>query len=436
VAKTAFISYASEDESVAGTISEYLERTGVSCWIAPRDVRLGADYGSEIIDGIESSSVMVLVLSEHANSSEFVKREVERAVAKGKPIFPVRVREVVPSKSLELFISSAEWVDAWQPPIEQYLGRLADSIRTASTFYAPHDANGAAPALPGPMLPRRDFQRPAIIALGLVVIVLSVLLARSLVSRPVAPANSAASSPSSSSSSSSSPAASTPSVPTGSGAAARGIVPAGPDLALSSDVRSSDPCPRSISISPDLPTPFSCTCSAEATAESNVWGTDAYTDDSGLCRSALHAGVVSSKGGLITVTRGAGKPLYVGTTRNGVTSNDYPASPRSIEFKGTAPPPPGPGLCPKSLAISRELPTPFTCRCSAEAAQNGSVWGTDVYTDDSAMCRAAFHAGRIPLGGGVVTVMRGQGRALYVGTTRNGVVSYDYPASSASITFR
>jgi len=222
----------------------------------------------------------------------------------------------------------------------------------------------------------------------------------------------------------------------GSGAAAPGIVPAGPDLVLSSDVRSSDPCPRSISISPDLPTPFSCTCSAEATTESNVWGTDAYTDDSGLCRSALHAGVVSSKGGLITVTRGAGKPLYVGTTRNGVTSNDYPASPRSIEFKGTAPPPPGPGLCPKSLAISRELPTPFTCRCSAEAAQNGSVWGTDVYTDDSAMCRAAFHAGRIPLGGGVVTVMRGQGRALYVGTTRNGVVSYDYPASSASITFR
>ena len=431
MAKTAFISYASEDESVAGTISEYLERTGVSCWIAPRDVRLGADYGSEIIDGIESSSVMVLVLSEHANSSEFVKREVERAVAKGKPIFPVRVREVVPSKSLELFISSAEWVDAWQPPIEQYLGRLADSIRTASTFYASRDANGTAASLPGPVLPRRDLQRPAIIGLGLVVIVLSVLLARGLVSRPVAPGNSA-----SSPSSSPSPATSAAGGPVGSGAAAPGIVPAGPDLVLSSDVRSSDPCPRSISISPDLPTPFSCTCSAEATTESNVWGTDAYTDDSGLCRSALHAGVVSSKGGLITVTRGAGKPLYVGTTRNGVTSNDYPASPRSIEFKGTAPPPPGPGLCPKSLAISRELPTPFTCRCSAEAAQNGSVWGTDVYTDDSAMCRAAFHAGRIPLGGGVVTVMRGQGRALYVGTTRNGVVSYDYPASSASITFR
>src|SRR5580765_6104448 len=144
MAKTAFISYASEDEPTAAKISAYLERNGVSCWIAPRDVRPGADYGSEIIDGIETSAVLVLVLSEHANSSTFVKREVERAVSKGKPIFPVRVREVVPSKSLELFISSAEWIDAWQPPIEQYLERLAESIRSAAALYPPGRSDVAA----------------------------------------------------------------------------------------------------------------------------------------------------------------------------------------------------------------------------------------------------------------------------------------------------
>jgi hypothetical protein len=423
VAKTAFISYASEDESVARTISEYLERTGVSCWIAPRDVRPGADYASEIIDGIESSGVLVLVLSEHANSSEFVKREVERAVSKGKPIFPVRVREVVPSKSLELFISSAEWVDAWQPPIEQYLGRLADSIRSASTFYASRDASGPAEALPGPVLPRRDTQRPAIIGLGLIVIVLSVLLARSMMSRPAAPA-----------ASSSAPAPGASARPGGS--AAPGIVPAGPELALSSDVRATDPCPRSLSINRQMPTPFSCTCSAQATTESGVYGTDVYTDDSGLCRSALHVGVISSQGGLITVVRGTGRPLYVGSTRNGVQSFDYSASQYSMEFKGAAPSPPGPGLCPSNLAVNRELPTPFTCRCSAEATQGGGAYGTDVYTDDSSMCRAAFHAGKIPLNGGTITVLRGAGRALYVGSTRNGVQSFDYGASPSSITFR
>lgn len=434
MAKTAFISYASEDESVAATISEYLEQNGVSCWIASRDVRPGADYGSEIIDGIETSAALVLVLSEHANSSEFVKREVERAVSKGRPIFPVRVREVVPSKSLELFISSAEWIDAWQPPIEQYLGRLAESVRSASAPHASPRAvrpAGPLPDPPGNVAPRRDLQRPVMIGLGLAVIVLSVLLARSMMSRPVAaPTAEPAASPSTSA-----PAPAVGESP-GSAAAAPGGVPSGPGVALGSDMRATDPCPRSLAISSDLPTPFSCTCSAEATTEVGVWGTDVYTDDSGLCRSALHAGVISSQGGLITVTRGAGRPLYIGTVRNGVSSSDYPATARSMVFKGTAPPPPGPGLCPKQLGISRDLPTPFTCRCTAEAAQSGGVWGTDVYTDDSALCRAAVHAGSLTIEGGTITVTRNPGRQLYVGTTRNGVVSSDYPATSASIRFR
>jgi hypothetical protein len=182
--------------------------------------------------------------------------------------------------------------------------------------------------------------------------------------------------------------------------------------------------------------PFTCTCSAESTAESSIWGTDIYTDDSGLCRAALHAGVISAQGGSITVNRRPGRSLYVGTMRNGVQSNDFPAFPNSIEFKGTAPPPPGPGFCPRYLGISRELPTPFTCRCSAQATQEGSVWGTDIYTDDSSMCRAALHFGRVTTDGGIITVMRGDGRALYVGTTRHGVASNDFGVFPSSITFK
>jgi hypothetical protein len=313
VAKTAFISYSSEDESVAGTISAYLEQSGVSCWIASRDVRPGADYGAEIINAIETSASLVLVLSEHANSSEFVKREVERAVSKGKPIFPVRVREVVPSKSLELFISSAEWIDAWQPPIEQYLGRLAESITSAATLYTSGAAARPAEPLPRPAVASRDFQRPVMIGLGLAVIVLSVLLARSMMSRPVVAPTATSSSPALSPAAGASP---------GSVAAAPDSVPAGPDPAVSSGILATDPCPRTLSINRQLPTPFSCTCSAQATTEPGVYGTDVYTDDSGLCRSALHAGVISSQGGSITVVRGIGRPLYVGSTRNGVSSFD------------------------------------------------------------------------------------------------------------------
>jgi TIR domain/LCCL domain len=448
-AKTAFISYASDDDVVAHTISAYLEKNAVSCWIAPRDVRPGADYASEIIDGIETSAVFVLVLSEHANASEFVKREVERAVSKGKPIFPVRVREVTPSKSLELFISSAEWIDAWQPPIEQYLERLAESIRSAAALYPAGRGDSTQASQPAPERPGRragamaattvgrtpTAQRSlvvAVVALIAIVAVLGGLLAWNMFRKPSVPE------PSTTSTAPAPPAASTnrpPGVEFPPATTPRSEAPASPE-APSAGPRATDPCPRTLSVNRELPTPFSCACSAQSTADAAIWGTDVYTDDSSLCRAALHAGVITSQGGPITVMRSEGRPLYVGSTRNGVRSNDYGAYQTSIAFKGTAAPPPGPGLCPATLSINKELPTPFTCRCSAQATHDGAVWGTDVYTDDSSLCRGALHAGIVTPAGGTITVTRSEGRALYVGTTRNGVVSNDYGAYPTSVNFR
>jgi hypothetical protein len=210
---------------------------------------------------------------------------------------------------------------------------------------------------------------------------------------------------------------------------------AGADVAASG-LAPTDPCPRALSINPSLPTPFSCTCSAEATTEGAVWGTDVYTDDSGLCHSAVHAGVLTPKGGLVTVTRSSGRQLYVGSMRNGVQSYDYGSATKTIEFKGTPPAPSGPGLCPRALSINRELPVPFTCRCTDEGMHSGAVWGTDIYTEDSGICRAALHAGRLTPAGGAVTVTRSPGRPLYAGTLRNGIQSYDYGQAAVSVTFK
>ncbi|MEM7191847.1 MAG: toll/interleukin-1 receptor domain-containing protein, partial [Pseudomonadota bacterium] len=59
----AFISHATEDHEAAQAIAEAIERRGLKCWIAPRDVTPGRAYGSEIVKGIESARCFVLVLS-------------------------------------------------------------------------------------------------------------------------------------------------------------------------------------------------------------------------------------------------------------------------------------------------------------------------------------------------------------------------------------
>jgi TIR domain len=128
-----FISYSHEDKPVADAACAVLERHGVRCWIAPRDVTPGMSYGESIMDAIAEARVMVLIFSDHANKSSQVEREIERAVSKESWIIPIRIEDVAPRKSLEYFISTSHWLDALTPPMEQHLERLADAVRKLLT---------------------------------------------------------------------------------------------------------------------------------------------------------------------------------------------------------------------------------------------------------------------------------------------------------------
>ena len=58
---------------------------------------------------------------------------------------------------------------------------------------------------------------------------------------------------------------------------------------------------------------------------------------------------------------------------------------------------------------------------------SGAVWGTDVYSYDSAIGAAAVHAGVITLeAGGEVTIEILEGASSYKGTTDNGITTSDW----------
>lgn len=128
LAYSAFVSYASENREKADEICASLEGRGLVCWMAPRDVRAGREYADEIILGLERSGAVVLVLSEAANTSVFVLREVERAVSKEINVVPVRIEEVTPSPGLELFISGTHWLDVWRGDWDDHMDRLVRDL--------------------------------------------------------------------------------------------------------------------------------------------------------------------------------------------------------------------------------------------------------------------------------------------------------------------
>lgn len=77
-----------------------------------------------------------------------------------------------------------------------------------------------------------------------------------------------------------------------------------------------------------------------------------------------------------------------------------------------------------------------TFEFTVTGASSGAVWGTDVYTDDSSIARAAVHAGVVSVGQTkVVTVTVLPGQASYTGSVRNGVTSASWGAWSGSFTF-
>jgi LCCL domain len=75
--------------------------------------------------------------------------------------------------------------------------------------------------------------------------------------------------------------------------------------------------------------------------------------------------------------------------------------------------------------------------CPGGGMTGATVWGSDLYTDDSAICPAAVHAGKLQAyGGGTATVEVLEGQQSYAGSTRNGVTSLSFNAWTRSIRFR
>lgn len=80
---------------------------------------------------------------------------------------------------------------------------------------------------------------------------------------------------------------------------------------------------------------------------------------------------------------------------------------------------------PNMLGLCDPLGATYYFRVTGQTA--GSLWGTDIYTGDSALAVAAVHAGLLKPGEtAVVKVSVERPLPKYQGSIRNGVTSHDY----------
>jgi hypothetical protein len=126
-----FLSYASTDRAAAEAVCAALETRGIRCWIAPRDVPAGADWGEAILTAIGRAHAMVLVLSRATANSVHVRNEVVTAVSQSLALVPVRVEDCQPGGALRLHLAGSHWLNVFPAPIEQHADVLAVGVRLA-----------------------------------------------------------------------------------------------------------------------------------------------------------------------------------------------------------------------------------------------------------------------------------------------------------------
>lgn len=123
-----FISYSTKNATVADAVCAGLERRGIGCWIAPRDIEPGQDWPSAIISAIDTCKVFVIIVSVASSASDEVMRELQNAASAGVPILPLRIEDVKLSPGMRYYLGTPHWLDALTKPLDEHIGRLADTV--------------------------------------------------------------------------------------------------------------------------------------------------------------------------------------------------------------------------------------------------------------------------------------------------------------------
>src|SRR5215469_15617261 len=129
MAHDVFVSYATADRATAFSVVAGLESRGMRCWIAPRDITAGSEYGEEIVEAVKACRILVVIFSAQANSSPHVRREVERAVSARRAIVPFRIENVMPTGAMEYALGNTHWLDAFTRPLDSHIAALASTAQ-------------------------------------------------------------------------------------------------------------------------------------------------------------------------------------------------------------------------------------------------------------------------------------------------------------------
>ncbi len=109
--KYIFLSYSSENVVEADALRDIFELSGVKVWMANHAIGAGDDFSTSIHKAIEDCSCFVLLLTEEAQASPWVPKELDLAISQRKPIVPVTINTVELSQAFKFSLINTQIVN-------------------------------------------------------------------------------------------------------------------------------------------------------------------------------------------------------------------------------------------------------------------------------------------------------------------------------------
>lgn len=120
-----FLSHSSLDAVAARQLRAALQEAGLTTWMAPDDVTSARPWAEQIGDAIERARLLVVLISQAANDSDHVAREVAMAVRRKLPLLPVRLENLQTVGSLDYLLQLVQHFDAYSGGMERHAHAVA-----------------------------------------------------------------------------------------------------------------------------------------------------------------------------------------------------------------------------------------------------------------------------------------------------------------------
>lgn len=164
-----FLSHSTLDGHLVQVVREQATTLGVNVYLHEEHPEPGVQLSTKLIEAIERSDALIVLITRNASASNFVNQEIGVALGKQKPIIPLVEKGV--SANLLAMLQGVEYVPFDATDLSSSLSTLTSRIHHLQATRATAQIR----ALENQV----ENQRQALVAMSLVALVLLILLAYS-----------------------------------------------------------------------------------------------------------------------------------------------------------------------------------------------------------------------------------------------------------------